>query len=52
MGPQTLALALAGGATVVVAAVLLSVGGRRMARTASRTALVPVPGGLAFHARF
>lgn len=50
MGPQTIALALAGGATVVVAAVLL--GGRRMARTASRTALVPVPGGLAFHARF
>jgi hypothetical protein len=52
MGPQTLALALAGGATVVVAAVLLGVGGRRMARAASRTALVPVPGGLAFHARF
>jgi len=52
MGPQTIALALAGGATVVVAAVLLGVGGRRIARTASRTALVPVPGGLAFHARF
>ena len=33
-----IALALAGGATVVVAAVLLGVGGRRMARTASRTA--------------
>jgi hypothetical protein len=52
MGPQTLALALAAGTTVVVAAVLLGVGGRRMARAASRTALVPVPGGLAFHARF
>lgn len=51
-GPQTLALALAAGTTVVVAAVLLGVGGRRMARAASRTALVPVPGGLAFHARF
>lgn len=52
MGPQTLALALAGGTTVVVAVVLLGVGGRRMARVASRTALLPVPGGLAFHARF
>lgn len=52
MGPQTLALALAAGTTVVVAAVLLGVGGRRMARSTSRAALVPVPGGLAFHARF
>ena len=52
MGPQTLALALAAGTTVVAAAVLLGVGGRRMARVTSRAALVPVPGGLAFHARF
>ncbi len=43
---------LAGGVSVVVAAVLLAVGGRRMARAPSRTALVPVPGGLALHARF
>lgn len=49
---QTVALAMAGGATLVVAVVLASVGGRRMARAASRTALVPAPGGLAFHARF
>ncbi len=49
---QTVALAMAGGATLVMAVVLASVGGRRMARAASRTALVPAPGGLAFHARF
>lgn len=49
---QTVALAMAGGATLVIAVVLASVGGRRMARAASRTALVPAPGGLAFHARF
>jgi hypothetical protein len=52
LGPPTLALALAGGSTLVVSAVLLGVGGRRMARAASQTALVPVPGGLAFRARF
>lgn len=52
LGPPTLTLALAGGVSVVVAAVLLAVGGRRMARAPSRTALVPVPGGLALHARF
>ena len=49
---RTLALALAGGATVLVAVILTSIGGRRMAHAASRTALVPAPGGLVFHARF
>lgn len=49
---QALALAFTGGTTIVLAAVLAGVGGRRMARAASRTALVPVPGGLALHARF
>lgn len=50
---QTVGLAVAGGATVVVAAVLAGVGGRRMARAASRTtAFLPAPGGLVFHARF
>jgi hypothetical protein len=49
---RTLALAIGGGATVLVAVVLSSIGGRRMARAASRTALVPAPGGLVFHARF
>jgi hypothetical protein len=49
---QTVALAMASGATLVVAVVLATVGGRRMARAASRTALVPAPGGLVFHARF
>jgi hypothetical protein len=52
MNRQTLALALASGATVIVAALLVGVGGRRMARAASRTALIPAPGGLVFHARF
>jgi hypothetical protein len=49
---RTMTLALAGGATVLVAVILTSIGGRRMARAASRTALVPAPGGLVFHARF
>ena len=49
---QALALAVAGGTTIVVAAVLAGVGGRRLARAASRTALVPVPGGLALFTRF
>lgn len=52
MRTQAVALAVAGGATIVVAAVLAGVGGRRMARAASRTALVPVPGGLALFTRF
>ena len=52
MAPPTLVLALAGGASFIVGAVLVGVGGRRMARAASRTALLPAPGGLAFHARF
>lgn len=51
LGPPTLALALAGGSTIVVSAVLLGIGGRRMAR-ASRTALMPFPGGLLIRARF
>lgn len=52
MAPPTLVLVLAGGASFVVGAVLVGLGGRRMARAASRTALLPAPGGLAFHARF
>ncbi len=52
METQTLALALAGGASVLVGVILTSIGGRRMARVASRTALVPASGGLVFHARF
>jgi hypothetical protein len=52
MRSQTVALAMAGGATLVIAVVLVSVGARRLARAASRTALIPAPGGLVFHARF
>lgn len=49
---QTVALALAGGTTIIVAAALATIGGRRMSRTARRTALAPGPGGLVFHGRF
>lgn len=52
LGPPTLALALAGGAATVVGAVMLAVGARRMARRPSQTAVIPVPGGVAFRARF
>lgn len=52
MKSQTVTLALLGGATVVVAAILATLGGRRMARATRRTALVPGPGGLLFHGRF
>ena len=52
MRTQALMLGVAGGTTIVLAAVLAGLGGRRMARAASRTALVPVPGGLALHAQF
>lgn len=52
MKSQTIALAVSGGVTVVLGAVLATVGGRRMNRTARRTALVPGPGGLVLHGRF
>lgn len=52
LAPATLTLALAGGVSVIVGAVLVGVGGHRLARVASRTAVLPLPGGLAFHARF
>lgn len=48
----TLAMAVVGGTTLVVGAVLVSVGARRFARVTSRAALVPMPGGLVFRARF
>jgi hypothetical protein len=48
----TIALAISGGAAVVVAAVLTGVGGRRMTRTTSRATVALLPGGLAFRARF
>lgn len=52
VGGQVLALALTGGATVVLGAVLAGIGGRRMVRTAPRTALLPSPGGVALRIRF
>ncbi len=48
--PVTIGTAIAGSAAVIVGAVLVRIGVRRM--QPSRTAVVPVPGGLAIHARF
>ncbi len=48
----TLAVALIGGSTLVVGAVLVGVGARRLARVTSRAAILPMPGGLVFRARF
>ena len=48
----TLAMAFVGGSTLIVGAVLVGVGARRLARVASRAALLPMPGGLAIHTRF
>lgn len=48
----TLAMAVVGGTTLVVGAVLVGVGARRFARVTSRAALLPMPGGLVFRARF
>lgn len=50
-GP-TLAMALVGGSTMILGAVLVGVGVKRFARGTSRTALMPMPGGLVFRARF
>ena len=44
--------AVVGTTAVLVGAVLTRVGVRRMRQGPARTALVPVPGGLAIHARF
>ncbi|MCY0989521.1 hypothetical protein OV203_20440 [Nannocystis sp. ILAH1] len=51
-GNLTLGTAIAGGAAMVVGAVLLGVGARRLARKNSQAALLPVPGGLVLRARF
>jgi hypothetical protein len=48
--PVTIGTAIAGSAAVIVGAVLVRIGVRRV--QPSRTAVVPVPGGLAIHARF
>jgi hypothetical protein len=45
-------MAVVGGTTLVVGAVLVGVGARRFARVTSRAALLPMPGGLVFRARF
>ncbi len=48
--PVTIGTAIAGSAAVIVGAVLVRIGVRRM--QPSRTSVLPVPGGLAIHARF
>lgn len=50
--PVTVAATIAGTSALVVGAVLVRLGVRRHKDGPSRTALVPVPGGLAIHARF
>ena len=50
--PVALSTAIAGTTAVIVGAVLVRVGVRKMRQGPSRAALVPVPGGLAIHARF
>ena len=52
MGSATVGLAVAGGASLVVGAVLVGVGGRRLARAASRTSLLPSLNGLTFLRHF
>lgn len=52
MGGVALGMAFAGATAVIVGAVLSGIGGRRLARQGSRTALLPAPGGLALSARF
>ena len=49
---QRAALALGAGTTLVVAIVLAAVGGRKLARSSSRAALLPAPGGLVLRGRF
>ena len=44
--------AVIGASTVIVGAVLVGVGARRLARLASRTRIFPVSGGVAIRARF
>jgi hypothetical protein len=47
-----LGTAVAGGAAIVVGAVLLGLGARQLARRTSQAALLPAPGGLVWRARF
>lgn len=44
--------AVIGASTVIVGAVLVGVGAKRLARLTSRTAILPMPGGVAIRARF
>jgi hypothetical protein len=50
--PVTVTTAALSGTAVVVGAVLVAIGKRRVAAATSRAALLPIPGGLAIHARF
>lgn len=48
----TVTTAVIGASTVIVGAVLVGVGAKRLARLASRAAILPMPGGVAFRTRF
>lgn len=50
--PMTVSTTIAASSALVVGAVLVSLGVRKLRESPSRTALVPFPGGLAIHARF
>ncbi len=50
--PVTVTTAALSGTAAVVGAVLVAIGKRRAAAFTSRAALLPIPGGLAIHARF
>lgn len=50
--PVTVSAAVVGATAVIVGAILVRVGVRKMKQEPSRAALVPVHGGLAIHARF
>jgi hypothetical protein len=50
--PVTVTTAALSGTAVIVGAVLVAIGKRRAAAATTRAALLPIPGGLAIHARF
>lgn len=50
--PMTISTTIAASSALVVGAVLVGLGVRKLKANPSRTALVPIPGGLAIHARF
>ncbi|MBK8265159.1 MAG: hypothetical protein IPK80_27995 [Nannocystis sp.] len=52
MGQVATGTAIGGGVALLAGAVMVAIGGRRLARRGSQTAWAPRSGGLAFHVRF